>query len=175
MKKSPFINAYSGINSYKTAILEAGAKYTPITIPNKDAQFIELKQFQITDIARIFNIPAHKIGDLTHATFSNIEQQELNYAIQTIRPIVTKIESSFNRWLLKDDEKERYYFKFNLNAMLRGDVKSRFESYMLGRNMGVYSVNEIRELEELNPIEGGDIYDKPLNSNLKLDGGKKDE
>ncbi|MCZ6110880.1 phage portal protein [Campylobacter ureolyticus] len=173
--KNSWQNAYSGINSYKTAILEAGAKYTPITIPNKDAQFIELKQFQITDIARIFNIPAHKIGDLTHATFSNIEQQELNYAIQTIRPIVTKIESSFNRWLLKDDEKERYYFKFNLNAMLRGDVKSRFESYMLGRNMGVYSVNEIRELEELNPIEGGDIYDKPLNSNLKLDGGKKDE
>lgn len=161
--------AYSGKNANKTAILEAGAKYTPISVPNKDAQFIELKQFVVTDIARIFNIPAHIIGDLTHATFSNIEHQELTYAVQTIRPLITKIESYFNRWLLRDDEKGRYYFKFNLSAMLRGDVKTRFESYMLGRNMGVYSVNEIRELEDMNPIEDGDSYDKPLNSNLKID------
>lgn len=174
LKKS-WHTAYSGENANKTAILEAGAKYAPITIPNKDAQFIELKQFQVSDIARIFNIPAHKIGDLSHATFSNIEQQEINYAIQTILPLITKIESFFNRWLIEDDEKSRLYFKFKLSAMLRGDAKSRFESYMLGRNMGVYSVNEIRELEDLNPIDGGDIYDKPLNSNLKLDGGKKDE
>lgn len=164
--------AYSGNNLYKTAILESGAKYNPIAIANKDAQYVELKQFQISDIARIFNIPAHKIGDLTHATFSNIEQQELNYAIQTIRPLITKIESFLNKGLLLENEREEYYFKFNLSAMLRGDVKSRFESYMLGRNMGVYSVNEIRRLEELNPIEGGDVYDKPLNSNLKIQGEK---
>lgn len=173
LKKS-WHSAYGGENSYKTAILEAGAKYNPITIPNKDAQFIELQQFQIADIARMFNIPAHKIGDLTHATFSNIEQQELNYAVQTIRPLVTKIESFLNRWLLNEDEIGKFYFKFNLSAMLRGDAKSRFESYMLGRNMGVYSVNEIRGLEELNPIEGGDIYDKPLNSNLKTESEKNE-
>lgn len=165
--KESWSKAYSGKNGGKTAILEAGVKYSPITIPNKDAQFIELKQFQISDIARIFNIPAHKIGDLSRATFSNIEQQELNYAVQTISPLITKIESYFNRWFLDESQWGWFYFKFNLNAMLRGDLKTRFESYMLGRNMGVYSVNDIREKEDMNPIEGGDIYDKPLNSNLK--------
>ena len=161
--KTSWHKAYSNENAYKTAILEAGATYKGISIPNKDAQFLELRDFQVTDIARMFRVPPHMIADLSKATFSNIEQQSKEFAEFTILPLVVKIEKALNHRLLTPDEWDKYYFKFNINAITRGDMKSRFEAYNLGRNMGVYSANEIRELEDLNPIENGDIYLQPLN------------
>lgn len=161
--KNSWHKAYSNNNAYKTAILEAGAIYSPITIPNKDAQFLELRGFQTTDIARMFRVPPHMIADLSKATFSNIEQQSKEFAEFTILPLVIKIEKALNHRLLTKDEQQMFYFKFNINAITRGDMKSRFEAYNLGRNMGVYSANDIRELEDLNPIENGDIYLQPLN------------
>lgn len=170
-------NTYSGTGAGRTAVLEGGATYENITVSNTDAEFSQIRQFQINEVARIFNLPAHKIGDLSRATFSNIEQQEINFITQTIRPIVNRIESALNRHLIRENERGKLYFKFNVNAILRGDTKTRFESYQLGRNMGVYSVNDIRGLEDLDPIAGGDDYDKPLNSNVgvsKNDKANKD-
>lgn len=174
--KNSWQKAYSGENAYKTAVLEGGAAYKGISIPNKDAQFLELRAFQTTDIARMFRVPPHMIADLTKATFSNIEQQSKEFAEFTILPLVVKIEKALNHRLLKPNEWGNFYFKFNINAITRGDMKSRFEAYNLGRNMGVYSANDIRELEDLNPIENGDIYLQPLNMSEagKGDNGQND-
>jgi HK97 family phage portal protein len=158
-----FNDGFSGENVGKTALMEGGAKYLPITISNKDSQFLESRQFSVQDIARMFNVPPHLIGDLSKATFSNIEQQAMEFEKYTIRPLVTKIEAIFNSRFLKADEKGKYFIKFNTSALLRGDVKTRFEAYNIGRNIGVYSANDIRELEDMNPIENGDIYLQPMN------------
>lgn len=154
---------YNGANAYSTMLLDAGAKFHPISMSNADAQFIELKNFQVADIARIFRVPPHLIGDLSRATFDNAEQLKITFADSTIRPLCECIEAAFNHRLLTPKEQGEYYFKFNLDGLLRGDVKTRFEAYNLGRNMGVYSANDIRKKEDLNEIENGDIYLQPLN------------
>ncbi len=154
---------YNGNNAHATMILDAGAKFHPISMSNAEAQFLELKNFQIADIARIFRVPPHLIGDLSRATFNNAEQLKITFADSTIRPLCECIEASFNHRLLSPHEQSKFYFKFNLSGILRGDVKTRFEAYNLGRNMGVYSANDIRKLEDMNEIERGDIYLQPLN------------
>lgn len=161
--KKSWQEAYSKNNAFATAILEGGAKYQEISMKNTDAQFLELRNFQVNDIARMFRIPPHMIGSLEKATFSNIEQQSKEFAEFTIAPLCVKIETAMAHRLLKSDEWGKYYFKFNINAITRGDMKSRYEAYNLARNMGAFSVNDIRELEDMNPIENGDIYLQPLN------------
>lgn len=161
--KNSFQKAYSGTNAHKTILLEEGVKFVPTTSANKDAQFLETKSFQIIEIARLFNIPPHKLGDLSRATFSNIEQQELNYMVQTITPLTTKIEQALNRFLLRKDEWGRFYFKFNINAILRADSASRWDSYVKALQNGVMNVNEVRGLEELNPIKNGDFHLQAVN------------
>lgn len=154
---------YNGNNAHATMILDAGAKFHPISMSNQDAQFLELKNFQVADIARIFRVPPNLIGDLSRATFDNAEQLKINFVDSTIRPFCECIEAAFNHRLLSPHEQSKFYFKFNLSGLLRGDVKTRFEAYNLGRNMGVYSANDIRKLEDMNEIERGDIYLQPLN------------
>ncbi len=144
-------------------MLEGGAKFQALSLNNSDAQFLELKNFQVADIARIFRVPPHLIGDLSRATFDNAEQLKITFVDSTIRPLCEMIEKAFNHRLLNESEQEKYYFKFNLAGLLRGDMKSRFEAYNIGRNIGVYSANDIRKLEDLNDIENGDIYLQPLN------------
>ena len=163
---------FKGKNAGRLMILEAGGKFSQLSINNSDAQFIEVKNFQIADIARIFRVPPHLIGELSRATFSNIEHQKIDFIDSTIRPLCESIESAFAHRLLSESEQEKFYFKFNLAGLLRGDMKSRFEAYNLGRNMGVYSANDIRRLEDLNEIDGGDIYLQPLNMTEQ---GAKDE
>ncbi|MCV3469923.1 phage portal protein [Campylobacter sp. CNRCH_2015_0814] len=162
LKKS-FKENYSQKKAYNISILESGSTFTQTTSANKDSQFIESKQFQIIEIARLFNIPPHKLGDLSRATFSNIEQQETNYMVQTITPLTTKIEQAFNRFLLTKSEWGKYYFKFNINAILRADSASRWESYTKALNNGVMSINEVRALEEMNPISNGNEHLIALN------------
>lgn len=154
---------YNGNNAHATMILDAGAKFHPISMSNAEAQFLELKNFQIADIARIFRVPPNLIGDLSRATFDNAEQLKITFVDSTIRPFCECIEAAFNHRLLSPYEQSKFYFKFNLSGLLRGDVKTRFEAYNLGRNMGVYSANDIRKLEDMNEIERGDIYLQPLN------------
>lgn len=162
--KNGFNDAYGGMNSFKTAVLEGGATYTSIPISARDAQFIETRKFQISEIARIFRVPPHMIGDLDKATFGNIEQQSIEFAKYTIAPLASKIEASLNACLLSDAEIDLgYYFKFDLDALMRGDMKTRYDSYAVARQWGWLSINDIRHSEDMNPIEGGDTYLQPLN------------
>ena len=148
-------------NSGKVAVLEEGMKYTPISISPEQAQFLETRKFQINEIARIFRVPPHMVGDLEKSSFSNIEQQSLEFVKYTLDPWVIRWEQSLMRALLATDEKAAYFVKFNLEGLLRGDYQSRMNGYAIGRQNGWMSANDIRELENLDRIpaeEGGDLY-----------------
>ena len=148
-------------NSGKVAVLEEGMKYTPISISPEQAQFLETRKFQINEIARIFRVPPHMVGDLEKSSFSNIEQQSLEFVKYTLDPWVIRWEQSLMRALLAADEKATYFVKFNLEGLLRGDYQSRMNGYAIGRQNGWMSANDIRELENLDRIpteEGGDLY-----------------
>jgi HK97 family phage portal protein len=148
-------------NANRVAILEEGMRFEPIAIPNNEAQFLETRKFQVDEICRIFRVPPHLVGDLEHATFSNIEHQSIDFAVHTIRPWLVRIEQSMNRALFSDEEKGRFYVQFNIDGLMRGDYKSRMEGYAIARQNGWMSANDIRALENQNPIpseEGGDAY-----------------
>ena len=148
-------------NANKIAVLEEGMKYTPIGISPEQAQFLETRKFQINEIARIFRVPPHMVGDLEKSSFSNIEQQSLEFVKYTLDPWVTRWEQSIQRALLSQGEKAVYFAKFNLEGLLRGDYQSRMNGYAIGRQNGWMSANDIRELENLDRIpaeEGGDLY-----------------
>ena len=147
--------------AHKIAVLEEGLKFHAIGIPPETAQFLQTRKFQINEIARIFRIPPHLIGDLEKATFSNIEHQSLEFVKYTLDPWVVRWEQALMQALLLPGEKQEYFIKFNLDGLLRGDTKSRNESYATGRQNGWLSANDIRELEDMNRIpedEGGDAY-----------------
>lgn len=148
-------------NSGKVAVLEEGMKYTPISISPEQAQFLETRKFQINEIARIFRIPPHMVGDLEKSSFSNIEQQSLEFVKYTLDPWIIRWEQSLSRSLLTPEEKKTYFFKFNLEGLLRGDYASRMNGYATARQNGWMSANDIRELENLDKIPaelGGDLY-----------------
>jgi len=148
-------------NSGKVAVLEEGMKYTPISISPEQAQFLETRKFQINEIARIFRVPPHMLADLEKSSFSNIEQQSLEFVKYTLDPWVIRWEQSLYRSLLSPDEKKKYFFKFNLEGLLRGDYASRMTGYATARQNGWMSANDIRELENLDRIPselGGDLY-----------------
>ena len=148
-------------NANKIAVLEEGMKYTLIGISPEQAQFLETRKFQINEIARIFRVPPHMVGDLEKSSFSNIEQQSLEFVKYTLDPWVIRWEQSIQRTLLSKDEKTAYFVKFNLEGLLRGDYQSRMNGYAIGRQNGWMSANDIRELENLDRIpaeDGGDLY-----------------
>ena len=148
-------------NAGKVAILEEGMKYTPISIAPEQAQFLETRKFQINEIARIFRIPPHMIGDLDKSSFSNIEQQSLEFVKYTLDPWVVRWEQALSRSLFTPEEKKRYFFKFNVEGLLRGDYQSRMNGYAVARQNGWMSANDIRELENLDRIpaeDGDDLY-----------------
>lgn len=148
-------------NSHRIAVLEEGVKYQPIGISPEQAQFLDTRKFQINEIARLFRVPPHMVGDLEKSSFSNIEQQSLEFVKYTLDPWVVRFEQSMHRALLNDDEKQVYFFKFNVDGLLRGDYQSRMNGYAIGRQNGWMSANDIRELENLDRIpadEGGDLY-----------------
>ncbi len=172
-------------NSSKVAVLEEGMKYTPISISPDEAQFLDTRKFQISEIARIFRVPPHMIGDLEHSTFSNIEQQSLEFVTYSLQPWLVRWEQGIHRALLSENEKKDYFAKFNVDGLLRGDYQSRMNGYATARQNGWMSANDIRELENLDRIpaeDGGDLY--LINGNMtKLadagifaaDGGKENE
>jgi HK97 family phage portal protein len=157
-------DTYAGkANSGKVAILEEDMKFSALTMPLADAQFIEQRRFQVTDIARIFRVPPHMIGDLDRATFSNIEHQSIEFVQNTMLPWVTRWEQEINRKLIPAAQRKRYFVKFDLAELLRGDMKSRYDAYAVARQWGWMSANDVLENEDKNPIEGGDIYLSPMN------------
>lgn len=148
-------------NSHKVAVLEEGMKYTPISISPNEAQFLETRKFQIDEIARIFRVPPHMVGDLEKSSFSNIEQQSLEFVKYTLDPWVSRWEQNMARSLLTAEEKQNYFIKFNVDGLLRGDYQSRMNGYATARQNGWMSANDIRELENLDRIPaelGGDLY-----------------
>ena len=148
-------------NANKVAVLEEGMKYTPISIAPNEAQFLETRKFQIDEIARIFRVPPHMVGDLDKSSFSNIEQQSLEFVKYTLDPWVSRWEQAMVRALLSAEEKKKYFFKFNVDGLLRGDYQSRMTGYATARQNGWMSANDIRELENMDRIPeelGGDLY-----------------
>ena len=154
--------AYQGsTNSHRVAVLEEGMKYQQIGIPPEQAQFLETRKFQINEIARIFRVPPHMLADLEKSSFSNIEQQSLEFVKYTLDPWVVRWEQNMFRSLLTASEKLTVFIKFNVDGLLRGDYVSRMSGYATARQNGWMSANDIRELENLDriPVElGGDLY-----------------
>ena len=148
-------------NAHRVAVLEEGMKFQSIGIPPEQAQFLETRKFQINEVARIFRIPPHMVGDLEKSSFSNIEQQSLEFVMYTLDPWVVRWEQEIQRALFSESEKRQYFVKFNVDGLLRGDYGSRMNGYAVGRQNGWLSANDIRELEDMNrvPVEhGGDLY-----------------
>lgn len=149
-------------NANRVGILEEGMKFHALTIPPEDAQFLETRQFQIPEVCRWFRMPPHKVADLTRATFSNIEHSSLEYVGDTLMPWLVRWEQEILRKCFM--QSERSLFVEHLTAaLLRGDMKSRNESYAIGRQWGWLSANDVRRMENLNAIEGGDVYLSPTN------------
>jgi len=162
--KSEFDRMYSGRgNRFKTGFLDKGMEIDYPSIPPEDAQFIQTRQLNVIDMCRWFRVPPHLVYDLSRATFSNIEFQALDFVTHTLGPWARKIETQTNIKLFGRVQRGVFYSKLNFDSMLRGDMKSRFEAYGLARQWGIYSTNDILELEDRNPVKGGDDRIIPLN------------
>jgi HK97 family phage portal protein len=169
---------YGGLGkSHRLLLLEEGMKLEKLGIPPDDSQFLESRQFQIPEIARWFNVPPHKLKDLTKSSFSNIESEQQSFYGDTILPWLVRLEQNFNMQLLTDSDKDysgrgRLYFKHNAEGILRADTAARGDFYTKMFNVGALSVNEIRAYEDKDPIEGGDIHLVPLNMTSLENAGK---
>ena len=139
-------------NSNKVAVLEEGMKYTPISVSPEQAQVLDPRKFQINEIARIFRVPPHMIGDLDTSSFSNIEQQSLEFVKYTLDPWVIRWEQAITKTLLTPREKRQVFVKFNVEDLLLGDCVSRMNGYAVARQNGWMSANDIRTLENLDRI-----------------------
>jgi|TARA_R110002153_G_scaffold15270_1_gene54707 HK97 family phage portal protein len=145
-------------NRAGTPILEQGLKYQSITIPPEQAQFIQTRKFSIQEVARFFKVPPHLMADLDRSTNNNIEHQSMEFVQHCIRPWAKRFEQELNRKLFRDNERQKYFVKFNIDSLLRGDSKSRAEFYNKLFPLGVLNQNDIRRQENMNDIEGGDRY-----------------
>jgi HK97 family phage portal protein len=152
---------YGGPEGNAIAVLWEGMKVEPISMTMEDAQFIESRKLTRSEICGIYRVPPHKIMDLERATFSNIEHQALEYVIDAIRPWAVRWEQAINSRLLNGSSK--FVVEHNVDGLLRGDIKSRYDAYAVGKQWGWLNSNEIREKENMNPIDGGDVYLQPLN------------
>jgi HK97 family phage portal protein len=154
-----------GVNAFKLAILEEGMAWESMGMPLSDAQFLESRTFQIQEIARWFNIPLHMLKELTHATFSNIEHQALEFVQHTLRPWLVKWEQEMNSKLVLPLEYGVQFVEHNVEGLLRGDIESRYRAYATARNWGWMNANTICRKENLPrlPDEQGDIYLVPAN------------
>lgn len=152
-----------GENVYRTALLEEGMTWTQLAMTSEDAQFLETRKYQRSEIASLFRVPPHKIGDLERATFSNIEHQSLEYVIDALQGRVTRWEQDLNESLLSPREREEYFFSFLLQGLLRGDTQTRYNAYGRAILDGWMNRNEVRVLEDLNPADGLDEFLQPLN------------
>jgi HK97 family phage portal protein len=157
-------NIHRGIErSHRVAILEEGVQWQQVGLPNDANQFLETRKLQVTDMARWLRLPPHKIGDLDRATFSNIEEQQLDYISSALSAWLTRWEQAILTQLLLPEERARYFPEHLVDALLRGNTMARYQAYAVGRQWGWLSANDVRERENMNPVEGGDAYLVPLN------------
>jgi len=166
--KEQFHENHGGLsNAHKPMILEMGLNWKPVALNMEDSQFLETRKYQRDEICAIYRVPPHMVANLERTTFSNIEHQALGFVNYSLIPYLTRIESRINVGLLSRRDRSNHYAKFNVGALLRGDLKSRYESYAGGINWGILSPNDARELEDMNPREGGDLYLTPMNMTTK--------
>jgi HK97 family phage portal protein len=162
--KEDFEEKYTSVDqAHKVLLLEEGAKFTATGMTSRDAQFLEAQKLGRSEIAAIFRLPPHKIGDLERSTFSNIEQQALEYVTDSLQPWFTRWEQRLTRALLPPEDRERYVVEHLVEGLLRGDFKTRMEGYAVGVQNGWLSRNEVRVKENMNPVDGLDEYLQPLN------------
>ncbi len=150
-------------NAGKTAVLDAGAEYKAISVSPVEAQFLEQRKFSVEDIARCFGVPPHLIGVTGQSSYGSAEQNALEFVQYTLLPLAKSFEATLNATLLTEGEREKFFFEHSLDGLLRGDAKSRNEAYAIGVQNGWLSRNEVRGLENLNPVDGLDEYLAPLN------------
>lgn len=169
---------YSGLGqSQQLMLLEDGMKIEKVGIPPEDSQFLESRQFQIPEIARWFNLPPHKLKDLTRSSFSNIESEQISFVTDSILPWLVRLEANYNIQFLTAGDRGLYgqgrlYFKHSVEGLMRGDAASRATFYGTMLDKGVFSINEVREKEDMDPVEGGDIHLVPLNMTTLENAGK---
>ena len=156
-------SSWSGANRHRPAVLEEGMKPEQIGLANKESQFLEARGFSRTEIAAMFRVPPHMVGDLSRATFSNIEHQAIAFVMHTIRPWAVRLEQEINEHPALLGGQDGVFVELLLDGLLRGDIVSRYDAYNKGRTGGWLSVNEIRAKEGMNPIENGDVYLQPMN------------
>jgi HK97 family phage portal protein len=162
--KRDFAATHSGIaNSHRVAFLEQGMQWQTIGIPPEDAQFLQTRAFQIGEVARWFNIPVSKLRDSGGANYASLEQENMAFLAETLRPWLIRWEQEISAKLLLAHEKPVLYAEHLVDAILRVDLSARYNAYSIGRNWGWLSVNDIRAKEGMDPVEGGDIYLQPLN------------
>ena len=172
--KADFEERHQGLgNAHKPMILEMGLDWKSMALSAEDSQFLETRKFQLEEICRLFRVPMHLVQNTDRATFSNIENLGIGFINYSLVPYLTRIEQRINIGLVKESKQGAYYAKFNAGALLRGDMKSRFESYATGINWGMFSPNDCLELEDRNPRPGGDVYLTPMNMTTKPSDGSK--
>jgi len=150
--------------SHKTGVLSGGAKYVNTSVENDKAQFIDSRRMAVEDVARAFNIPPHLLGLPGTNTYSSVEQNNIAFVTHTLRPIVQKLESAFTPLMANEPGGTTAFIKFTLDGLLRGDANSRFTAYSTGLQAGYLTINDIRRLEDLPPVDGGEIIRVPLAS-----------
>jgi|SRR5262245_515972 len=159
--KRSWEDAHRGLSqAHRIAILEEGMKWTQVGMPAKDAEFLASRKFSVIEVCRFYSMPPHMIQDLERSTNNNIEHQGIEFVTYTLMPWTVEIEQEFTRKLAPNSN---VFAEFMLQGLLRGDTKSRYDAYAVGRQWGWLSVNDIREFENMNPIEGGDEYLVPMN------------
>ncbi|MDC3414275.1 phage portal protein [Terrihalobacillus insolitus] len=153
---------HSGLGkSHRIMVLEEGLKYQQTGIPPEEAQFLETRKFQLGEVARIYRVPPHMIGDLDRSTNNNIEQQSIEFVVYTMRPWLVRWEQAIKMQLISTEQKKKYFAEFLVDGLLRGDIQSRYEAYAIARQNGWLSANDIRDLENQNPLpegQGGGEY-----------------
>jgi HK97 family phage portal protein len=167
---------YSGLGqAHRLMLLEEGMKIEKIGIPPEDSQFLQSRQFQVPEIARWFNLPPHKLKDLSKSSFNNIESEQISFVTDSILPWLVRLEQAYNAQLLTDAQRynRKLYFKHVVEGLLRGDASSRADFYTKMFQIGAMSINEIREKEDLNPVDGGDVHFVPLNMTTLENAGKE--
>lgn len=151
--RESFDETYKGLSrSHRLLILEQGMKYKQTGIPPDQAQFLETRKFQVTEIARFFRVPPHMIYDLEHATFSNIEHQSLEFVKYTLLPWLKRVEQTISWKLFNGEEKRNCFAEFALDGLLRGDIESRFRAFHTARQDGIITADEWRAMENWNPL-----------------------
>jgi len=169
--KNEFTENYAGLaNTYKPMILEEGLTWKPTALNLEDSQFLETRQYQATEICGLFRVPPHLAANMEKMTLNNIEHMGMSFVNYSLVPYMTRIESRIKVGLLSEKDRKTHYAKFNAGALLRGDLKTRYESYGKGIQWGWLSPNDCRELEDMNPREGGDIYLTPMNMTTDPEG-----